>query len=103
MITGMLASSIPTVVPRITQKVSVKRAARTTVATWVLSPISARKNMMVVAMNAPMPRNFESALSSLSGTSSHRAMATKLPARIQGSQASGIKEATQAPSQADKA
>jgi hypothetical protein len=49
--TGTLASIIPSVVPVMTQKVSLYLAARTTVAICVLSPISARKNRTSVVKN----------------------------------------------------
>src|SRR5690606_6811987 len=51
--TGRFASSMPAVVPTTTRYSGEYCAASTTVATWVLSPISARKKATVVATKAP--------------------------------------------------
>src|SRR5690606_40359908 len=68
------------VVPSITQNTLSKRAAKATVATWVLSPISARKNSTKVAPNTPYFCHLlilSVSSSSSSGTSIHRAIAIR--------------------------
>ncbi len=67
-----------------------KRAARATVAIWVLSPISAKKNTTTVAHstpNAPLTALGFSVSSSLSGISIHAPIAMKPRPRIQRSSA----------------
>jgi len=50
---GILAASMPSVVPSTTAASMSKRAPRATVASCVLSPISAMKKAMVVARKGP--------------------------------------------------
>ena len=60
--TGTLAIIMPSVVPAATAKTWWKRAARATVATWVLSPISTKKNeTSVVGATATLELNAQSA------------------------------------------
>src|SRR3546814_20034224 len=82
--TGTSASSMPVVVPATTASSESKRAARMVVAICVLSPISARKNAIIVTMNAPpLPLGLASSSSILSGTSSHSQTAMKEQPKIQ--------------------
>ena len=50
---GTLAIIMPNVVPAVTANRSLKRADSATVAIWVLSPISSRKNAITVVPNTP--------------------------------------------------
>jgi hypothetical protein len=50
---GTSTMSMPSVVPATTGASMPKRDARMAVATWVLSPISARKNATAVTTNTP--------------------------------------------------
>src|SRR6266567_1432992 len=76
--------SMPTVVPATTARRSSNRAARTTVAICVLSPISARKNATTVTTNAPK-RSWSRRVVPLpeSGRSAHSATAKNDAASIQ--------------------
>ena len=66
---------MPSVVPSTTGTKAWYCAASATVATWVLSPISARKNATSVVPKTPMRANLASLSSNLSGTRIHAAMA----------------------------
>ena len=89
---------MPRVVPIITSHKSGYCAASMTVATWVLSPISAMKKVINVVTNGPYLRAVLASSSSiLSGTRVHSAVAVKLAARIQCSMASLKKVLNQAP------
>ena len=90
--TGTLASSIPSVVPITTAASEANLAASTTVATCVLSPISARKNATTVTPNTPQ-RDVGggwSPSSSLSGFSAHSATAKNDSATTQRRISAGI-------------
>ncbi len=74
--TGTLASSMPSVVPSTTAASDENRAASTTVATCVLSPISARKNATTVTPKTPHRVIVgDASASSVSARSAHRATA----------------------------
>ena len=76
--TGTFASSIPSVVPNTTAASDANFAARMTVATCVLSPISAMKNAATVTPKTPQRvAGGGTSASSLSGLSAHRATREK--------------------------
>ena len=82
---------------------SSKRAASTTVATWVLSPISARTNSTSVAPKAPSLNQGLSPSSSLSGIRIHSPTATNEAATAQRSTSALTRPESQSPSQAESA
>ena len=80
---GTLASIMPSVVPVTTAPRLSYWAASATVATWVLSPISARKKAISVAPKTPKREAVVVSSSSLSGTSIHTAIAMNERPRTQ--------------------
>src|SRR5262245_627512 len=95
--TAMLsATSIPRVVPMVTCTVDANRAPRATVASCVLSPISARKNTTVVVTRGPQ-RRWSVGASTRSGTSVQIPKAMKLRPRTQETVSGSKRAAPQAP------
>src|SRR5690554_5764055 len=80
--TGTLANSMPSVVPQTTIQKYSNCAASITVATCVLSPISAIKKATKVAINGPYLALIWPSSSSVSGINVHAATARKLAAKI---------------------
>ena len=73
------AASMPSVVPSVTRPTERNSAASATVASWVLSAISATKNRTTVVRNGPN-RAGRACSSILSGTSVQRPKPTKVAA-----------------------
>ncbi len=96
--TGTLASSMPSVVPSTTATSDGNRAASTTVATCVLSPISARKNATTVTPKTPQRvAGGGSSASSLSGRSAQSATAKNDSATSHRSTSDGTNERNRLP------
>ena len=100
---GTLAIIMPSVVPATTATSIWYCAASATVATWVLSPISARKKAISVAPNTPKRGSLASSSSSLSGISVHTAIAMKDRPSTQRSVCGPISVVSQVPTAAAKA
>ena len=90
---------MPSVVPATTCHSGSYWAASTTVATWVLSPISTMKKATRVARKGPKRGALASSSSSLSGTRAQAATARKDSATPQRSHCGSTQPDTSAPSQ----